>query len=82
MTNNPFWGEEDPDVNDIPDIGEEGWYHIRARCIDIFKPKGKVIQFWLYGKSKDDIEHKVLDPKSNNRYKDIEWIKKETPPFV
>ena len=73
MTNNPFWGDDED---------QEGWYHIRARCIDIFKPKGKVIEFWLYGESKEDIERKVLDPKSNNRYKDIEWIKKETPPFL
>ena len=79
MTNNPFWGEEDPDVNDIPDIGEEGWYYIRARDMSIFKPKGKVLQFWLYGKSKTHIKE-ILKTKPEIR--DIEWIKKETPDFL
>tara|TARA_R100000008_G_scaffold8207_1_gene4320 strand:- start:7 stop:228 length:222 start_codon:yes stop_codon:yes gene_type:complete len=70
--NNPFWGDDD----------QEGWYHIRARCIDIFKPNGKVIQFWLWGTSKSDIKNKVLNPDSNNQYRDIEWIRKEEPPFT
>jgi len=58
---------------------EEGWYHIKARDITIAKPKGMVIKFWLYGESKSDIEHKVL---MKGHHKDIEWIRKETPPFV
>ena len=69
MTNNPFWGEEE----------DEGWYYIRARDVSIFKPEGKVLQFWLYGKSKTHIKE-ILKTKPEIR--DIEWIKKETPDFL
>ena len=27
------------------------WFYIRARCTDIFKPDGKVINFYLWGDS-------------------------------
>jgi len=59
------------------DIENEGWYHIKARCMDIWKPDGKVITFWLWGNSEQHI--KELLKKGNNSYKNIEWIKKEKP---
>ena len=46
--------------------------------MDIFKPDGKVIKFWLCGDSESDIK-KILDKKN---VKDIEWITEEKPPFV
>jgi len=79
MTNNPFWGEEDPDVNDIPDIGEKGWYHIKARDMSIFMPEGKVIKFWLHGDSEKHIRE-IL--KEKEQMKNIEWIRREKPPFA
>jgi len=56
------------------------WYHIKARCMDIFKPDGKVITFWLWGDSEQHIRE--ILKKDNNEYKDIEWIVEEKPPFV
>ena len=51
------------------------WYHIKATDIDM----NKEITFWLWGESESDIKNKVL---TKGYYKDIQWIKKETPPFV
>ena len=65
---NPFWGDED----------EEGWYHIRARHMGIYKPNGKVIEFWLWGDSETHIKKLC----SLKEIEDIEWIKKKEPPFL
>ncbi len=46
----------------------------------IFKPDGKVITFWLWGDSEQHIREILKE--DNNEYKDIEWIRKETPPFI
>ena len=56
------------------------WFYIRARATDIFKPDGKVIQFYLWGDSELHIRE-LLKEKS---CKDIEWIKPigDTLPFV
>jgi hypothetical protein len=60
------------------DTEEESWYHIKARDMSIYKPDGKVITFWLWGNSESYIRQ-ILSKKD---IKDIEWIKKDTPPFV
>jgi hypothetical protein len=39
----------------------------------------KEITFWLWGETESDIKNKVL---TKGYYKDIQWIIKETPPFV
>ena len=46
--------------------------------MSIYKPKGKVMTFWLWGNSESHIRE-ILSKKD---IKDIEWIKKEIPPFV
>jgi hypothetical protein len=65
------------DYGDV-DSEDSQWFHIKARDMDIFEPDGKVITFWLWGVSETDIRH-ILSKKN---IKDIEWIKKKTPPFV
>ena len=57
---------------------EPQWFHIKARDMDIYKPDGKVITFWLWGDSESHIRQ-ILGKKS---IKDIEWIKKEKPSFA
>jgi hypothetical protein len=58
------------------------WFYIKARCMDIFKPDGKVIQFYLWGNS--ELHIRELIKKGNNEYEDIEWIKPigDELPFV
>ena len=65
------------DYGDV-DSEDPQWFHIKARDMDIFQPDGKVITFWLWGVSETDIRH-ILSKKN---IKDIEWIKKKTPPFA
>ena len=51
------------------------WYHIKL------KPSENVLSkttFWLGGDSEEEIR-KILKKKKCNK---IEWIRKETPPFV
>ena len=48
-------------------------YHIRARDTRIFKPEGKVIEFWLWAENEDKLRE-LLDEKG---IKDIEWIIQE-----
>ena len=55
------------------------WYHIKARDMDMFKPEGKVLTFWLWANDKKDLD--VMLKKKHNIV-DIEWIKEEIPPFV
>ena len=53
------------------------WYHIKARCMDIFKPDGKVIKFWLYRENKKEVHELVL----KKGYQHIKWIREGIPPF-
>jgi hypothetical protein len=62
---------------DSEDSQEPQWWNIRARDMDL-NVDGMVIEFWLWGVSETDIRH-ILSKKN---IKDIEWIKKKTPPFV
>ena len=34
---------------------EPAYYHIKARDMSIYKPKGKVMTFWLWGNSESHI---------------------------
>ena len=52
------------------------WFHIRARDMNMYKPKGKVIQFWLSGESEKDVKNKLNE---KGCFKDIEWIREEIP---
>ena len=54
------------------------WYHIKARAMDIYKPKGKVITFWLSGDTEEEIRKLVL----KKGCIDIKWIKQEEPTFI
>ena len=47
------------------------WYYIKARAMNIYKPNGRVIKFYLSGKSESHIRQLI----SNKSYKDVEWIK-------
>ena len=53
------------------------WYHIKARYMNIFKPEGKVLEFWLYRENKKEVKELVL----KKGYQNIEWIREEKPPF-
>ena len=53
------------------------WYQIKARDMNIFKPDGKVIKFWLYRENKKEVKELVL----KKGYQNIEWIREEKPPF-
>ena len=50
-------------------------YHIRARDMSIYKPEGRVIQFWLYVESREELD-KILKEKNITK---IEWVRQETP---
>ena len=48
-------------------------YHIRARDMRIFKPEGKVIEFWLYAENEDKLRQLL----KKQDIRDIEWIIQE-----
>ena len=54
------------------------WYNIRARYMHIYKPEGKVLDFWLSGTDDKQITEMVV----KKGYIDIEWVKQENPPFL
>ena len=55
------------------------WYHIKLKPgVDDILSK---TTFWLGGDSEEDI-YKILKRKHKINKKDVEWIKKETPPFI
>ena len=54
------------------------WYHIRALDMDIDKPNGMMIEFWLSADSRKELD-KLL--KTKHYITEIEWIKQEKPPF-
>ena len=53
---------------------KDKWYHIKAYDTSI----KKTCTFWLGGDSEEEIR-KILKKKKYNK---IEWIRKETPPFI
>tara|TARA_R110002012_G_scaffold277484_1_gene464694 strand:+ start:114 stop:320 length:207 start_codon:yes stop_codon:yes gene_type:complete len=65
-----FFDYEDSDV--------KRWYHIKARDMNIFKPEGKVIKFWIFAYSENDVKRIII----KKGYVDIEWIKLDNPPFI
>ena len=64
------------------------WYHIKLKEDSNYK-KGSTSRilakagcsFWLGGDTKEDI-YIILKKKHKLNKKDVEWIKKETPPFI
>ena len=55
------------------------WYHIKGKDKSIYKPEGKVLTFWLWGETKDEV--KAIATNKRNIV-EIEWIREETPPFI
>ena len=55
------------------------WFHIKGKDISIYKPEGKVLTFWLWGETKDEV--KAIATNKRNII-EIEWIREETPPFI
>jgi len=54
------------------------WYHIKAKDVNIDKPNGMVISFWLSANSREELDVLL----KNKNITEIEWIKQETPPFA
>jgi hypothetical protein len=54
------------------------WYKIRARDMSMYKPEGKVIEFYLGADSREKLDE-ILKAKSE--ITDIEWIKEEPTAF-
>tara|TARA_B100001113_G_C21092658_1_gene615093 strand:+ start:412 stop:609 length:198 start_codon:yes stop_codon:yes gene_type:complete len=54
-------------------VSEKLGYHIKGRDMNIFKPDGKVITFWLYAENED----KLRELLKQKNIKDIEWIIQE-----
>ena len=54
------------------------WFHIKGKDKSIDKPNGKVITFWLTGKTKDEVWIKAIDKGITK----IQWVREETPPFI
>ena len=54
------------------------WYQIKARYMNFDKPNGMVIKFWLYQENEADVRKLII----KKGYTDLEWIRKETPPFI
>jgi hypothetical protein len=54
------------------------WFHIKGIDKSICKPEGKVLTFWLWGESKDDVWIKAIDKGITK----IQWVKAEIPPFI
>tara|TARA_Y100000296_G_C5088068_1_gene213427 strand:- start:575 stop:748 length:174 start_codon:yes stop_codon:yes gene_type:complete len=54
------------------------WFHIKGKDKSIDKPNGKVITFWLTGKTKDEVWMKAIDKGITK----IQWVREETPPFI
>ena len=52
-------------------------YHIKARDMNIYKPEGKVIKFWLYAESRKELDT-ILKKKNIT---EIKWILQEIPPW-
>ena len=65
---------------DYSDTEQPQWFQVKARDMSIWKPKGRVITFWLWG----DSEQHIRELLTKKQFKDIEWIKPigDTLPFV
>ena len=62
------------------------WYHIKLKENGNYKHGSNAsilsrTTFWLGGDTKEEI-YKILKKKHKINKKDVEWIKKETPPFI
>ena len=62
------------------------WYHIKLKEDGNYKKgsNARILSkttFWLGGDTKEDI-YKILKKKHKLNKKDVEWIKKEIPPFI
>ena len=55
------------------------WFHIKLKDY-VDDPISKTT-FWLGGDTKEDI-YKILKKKHKINKKDVEWVKKKTPPFI
>ena len=53
------------------DISAEGWYRITATNVNMNKPDGLEVSFWLYGKSEHHIRQ-LLDQKGWVKIKSME----------
>ena len=56
------------------------WYHIKLKESVTSTPLSKTT-FWLGADTEEEVL-KILKKKHKLNKKDVEWIKKETPPFV
>ena len=54
------------------------WDKIRARDMIMFKPEGKVLEFYLGANSRDELD-KIL--KEKTEITEIEWIKEDPTAF-
>jgi hypothetical protein len=54
------------------------WYRIRARDMSMYKPEGKVIEFYLGADSREKLDE-IL--KEKTELTDIEWIKEDPTAF-
>ena len=54
------------------------WFHIKGKDKSICKPEGKVVTFWLWGESKDEVWKRVIDKGITK----IQWVREEIPPFI
>ena len=54
------------------------WYIIKARDMSMFKPEGKVIEFYLWADSREKLDE-IL--KENPEITEIQWIKEEPKAF-
>ena len=54
------------------------WYRIRARDMSMFKPEGKVLEFYLWADSREKLDE-IL--KEKTEITEIEWIKEDPTAF-
>ena len=54
------------------------WYKIRARDMSMFKPDGKVLEFYLWADSREKLDE-IL--KEKTEITEIEWIKEDPTAF-
>lgn len=57
---------------------DKSYFHIKAHSLDIFKPEGKTIKFWLYMESEEKVRERL---NKDGHYSKIYWIRQEKPPF-
>ena len=67
------------DYGDV-DSEDSQWFHIKARDMDIFQPDGDSGGQYNFGTT--DVTRTMCFSQPKKNIKDIEWIKKKTPPFA